>query len=91
MAISQLLNNSCCFGGIFTYCCDPLNRYVDMAALAANAVKSQRRKAAKALADQAMSQVNEQKQFLNSVAQKHRDSLSSISTLGSNKPEVKIT
>lgn len=62
-----------------------------MAALAANAVKSQRRKAAKALADQAMSQVNEQKQFLNSVAQKHRDSLSSISTLGSNKPEVKIT
>ena len=54
-----------------------------MAALAANAVKSQRRKAANKLAEQALSNINEQRQFLATVAQKHRDSLSSVSTLDS--------
>ena len=54
-----------------------------MAALAANAVKSQRRKAANKLAEQALSNINEQRLFLATVAQKHRDSLSSLSTLDS--------
>ena len=40
-----------------------------MAALAANAVKSQRRKAANKLAEQALNNVNEQRQFLATVAQ----------------------
>ena len=61
----------------------------EMAALAANAVKSQRRKAAnKMAADQAMNNVNEQRIVVNTVAQKHRDSLSSMSTVDSLKPEV---
>ena len=60
-----------------------------MAALAANAVKSQRRKAANKLAEQALNNVNEQRQFLATVAQKHRDSLSSLSTLDSYRHEVK--
>lgn len=59
-----------------------------MAALAAAAVKSQRKRAANRLTEQAMSNVNEQKQFLNNVAQKHRDSIISISTLDSLKNEV---
>ena len=62
-----------------------------MAALAANAVKSQRRKAANKLAEQALSNINEQRQFLATVAQKHRDSLSSVSTLDSYRQyEVKL-
>ena len=60
-----------------------------MAALAANAVKSQRRKAAnKMAADQTMNNINEQRIVVNTVAQKHRDSLSSMSTVDSLKPEV---
>ena len=55
-----------------------------MAALAAKAVKDQRRKAALKLTDH----VNEQKQILNNIK---RNSLTSVSTLGSNfNPEVFI-
>ena len=59
-----------------------------MAALAANAVKNQRKKAAKNTVDQALHSVNEQRLILNHVAVKHRDSLSSVSTLDSYRPEV---
>jgi len=59
-----------------------------MAALAAKAVKDQRKKAANQKIEQALNNVNEQRNALTYVAQKHRaDSLSSLSTLDSFRPE----
>ena len=61
----------------------------NMAALAAKAVKDQRKKAANQKIEQALNNVNEQRNALTYVAQKHRaDSLSSLSTLDSFRPEV---
>ena len=61
-----------------------------MAALAAKAVKDQRKKAANKTVEQALNNINEQRLALNYVAQKHREgSLSSVSTLDSFRPEVK--
>ena len=57
-----------------------------MAALAANAVKSQRKKAANKMVDQAMNNVNEQRVILNNVKRRH--SISSLSTIDSLKIEV---
>ena len=60
-----------------------------MAALAAKAVKDQRKKAANKTVEQALNNINEQRLALNYVAQKHREgSLSSVSTLDSFRPEV---
>ena len=62
----------------------------NMAALAAKAIKDQRKKAANQKIEQALNNVNEQRNALTYVAQKHRaDSLSSLSTLDSFRPEVK--
>ncbi len=60
-----------------------------MAALAANAIKNQRKKAANQAAANALSNVNEQRIVLANVAQRHRDSLSSVSTLDSLR-QVKV-
>ena len=60
-----------------------------MAALAAKAIKDQRKKAASKTVDQALNNINEQRLALNYVAQKHREnSPSSVSTLDSFRPEV---
>ncbi len=52
-------------------------------ALAAAAVKNQRKRHAKQNADHALSYVNEQKSYLNTVAVRHRDSITSVSTVDS--------
>ena len=60
-----------------------------MAALAAKAIKDQRKKAASRTVDQALNNINEQRLALNYVAQKHREnSLSSVSTLDSFRTQV---